>query len=78
MQGAETEPEGSIQRYVTEADWRKQRRRWPIMTHRPIALRVRLLLNDFSSKRDFSNDFAERQKFVTQKKGDNHHGRTLL
>ena len=34
MQGAETEAEGSIHRYVTEAEWRKQRRRWPIMTHR--------------------------------------------
>ncbi len=34
MQGAEDEAEGSILKYVTEAEFRKQRRRWLIMTHR--------------------------------------------
>ena len=29
MQGAEAD--GSIHRYVTEAEWRMQRRRWPLL-----------------------------------------------
>ncbi len=36
MQGSEDEADGSIPKYVTEAEYRKQRRRWLIMTHRHI------------------------------------------
>lgn len=32
MQGAKDEADGSILRYVTEAEFRRQRRRWPVMT----------------------------------------------
>ncbi len=34
MQGAEDEANGSIHKYVTEAEFRKQHSRLPIMTHR--------------------------------------------
>ncbi len=33
MQDAEDEADGSIQKYVTEVEFRKQRRRLPIITH---------------------------------------------
>ena len=36
MQGAEDEVEGSILKYVTETEFRKQRRRLRIFTHRHI------------------------------------------
>ena len=40
MQGAEDEDEGSILKYVTETEFRKQRSRLRIFTHRPLFLQV--------------------------------------